>query len=143
MQYQEFKTNFLTNVYIPYISGDKGKSRINLAKIYNEGISTPRATKYQIISSMTELSDFYDEAYKTLNETKQYERASKLCKDHIKFFNELSKSEHPIVMSAQNKFLKSMAQIYLSKRTQRISSFIMLKKEYPFLEKLKFLTKFL
>ncbi len=143
MRYQEFKTNFLNNVYVPYISGDKGQARINLAKIYNDGTKAPRATKYQISSSMKDLSDFYDLTYKTLCETNQNERAFELSMNHLKFIKEVFESEHPLLQKAQNALAASMAKIYPSRKTLKLSQFIILKNRYPNFEKLKFLTKFL
>lgn len=143
MRYQEFKIHFLNNVYVPYISGNKGIARLNLAKIYNEGTKAPRATKYQISSSMSEINDFYDLTYKTLSETKQHERAFELSMNHLKFIKEVFESEHPLLQKAQNALTASMVKTYPSKKTLMISQFIILKNRYPNIEKLKFLTKFL
>lgn len=143
MQYPEFKNHFVNEVYIPYMNGDKGASRMALANIYRNGTKTPRATMYQINSSVHALKDIYVKTINNLKASGKNELAGNFSIQHIKFCNEVTNSKHPLVQDALGDFKKAMKEVYPSKRTRKLTEFIMGKEHFPILGKLKFLTRFL
>lgn len=143
MQYQEFKNYLINKAYVPYLEGDKGSARSVLANIYREGAKNPRATLYQINSSVKDINDIFTKTTKELQAQGLDEFAGKLALSHINFAREIDAPKHPLVRTAFEEFKASLKQMYPSKRTRNLSQFIILKEQLPFVEKLKFLTRFL
>lgn len=143
MQYSEFKNHFISKVYVPYLNGDIGNSRAALANIYQNGAQTPRATLYQVASSIKDCNDLLKKDINKLKANGQRDLAGHVMTQHIKFSSEIFGAKHPLVKTALDKLHTGMEEIYPSTRTRKISRFITLKKIYPFVEKLKFLTRFM
>lgn len=143
MQYPEFKNYIINKAYIPYLKGDYGAARSVMANIYREGAKNPRATLYQINSSAKDINDILTKTTKNLQAQGLDDYAGELAIRHIKFAKEIDAPKHPLIKSAFEEFKASLKQMYPSKRTRNLSQFIILKEQLPFVEKFKFLTRFL
>lgn len=143
MQYQEFKNYFINKAYVPYLKGDNGSARSVIANIYREGAKNPRATLYQINSSIKDINDIFTKTTKEFKAQGLDKYTGELALRHIKFAREIDAPKHPLIKTAFEEFKASFKQMYPSKRTRNLSHFIILKEHMPFVEKLKFLTRFL
>lgn len=142
MQYKEFKNNFINKVYVPYLNGDMANARLALANIYQKGSHNPRATLYQLTSSIKDCNKILKNDINNLKANGQKNLAGQIMTQHVKFSSEIFGAKHPIIKTALENLKTNLKEIYPSKKTRKISQFVMFKELYPILEKLKCLTRF-
>ncbi len=143
MQYSEFKTNFINNVFFPYMNNEKGRARTTLSNLYRMGINNPRGTTYQIVSALNDTKDIYETANKQLKAAGKNNEVVQLAKNYLSFCTETFGSKHPLLKNAQDDIKASIKELYPAKKSRSFTKFVLYKKIYPFLEKMKFLAKFL
>ena len=141
MQYSELKNNFINNVFVPYMKGEIGQARITLASIYRDGKNNPRGTVYGVLGAFLETRDIYLNTAKELKKAGREEELVNIYTNYVNFSNEISKSKHPLIEKALDEIKHSAKGLY--PKSNKYSSFIMLKETFPFLGKLKFLARFL
>lgn len=136
MNYTEFKTYFNNDIFNNYLNGNKGIARVNIAAMYRQGKENPRATLYQIYSGMEELQDMFS---KTSNEEKvlEYKNA------YLDFLTDLLRPDHPMIKSARDEMSDAYLKMYKNPKTLKITRFVLLKQQFPFLKNMKFLVRFL
>lgn len=81
-----------------------------------------------------------------LKDTFFKQNTEKMKATELPFFSvlkDLWAPDHQLIASAKDAMLESMLNFYPAKKSQKFTRFIMLKQNFPFLKKMKFLANFL
>lgn len=143
MKYADLKKHLTDDIYQNYMNGNTGIARAQIANIYRQGKQTPRATFMQIYSSVKDLKDTYKKQQAELYLANQTEKIDAARLTFFTFLKDLWAPDHQLIASAKDAMLESMLNFYPSKKSQKFTRFIMLKQNFPFLKKMKFLANFL
>ena len=143
MQYSQFKDNFINKIFVPYMNGQKGEARTELANVYRtHGNANPRAVMFQTTSALKETNKIYNRAVNEMKKSGQNESINVLMKNYISFASEISGGKHPVVENAIQNVKSSLMTMYPKAKTRQFTKFILTKQTLPILGKMKFLARF-